>query len=164
MHVHILGDRSFVQAKCKKFRQFIEWAKGRRCVLLTCCNVALSGGMSMVSSSVTAHNVMAKQHPDLAELLHQPYYCSRQAEEAPDEAPYYPNPIYDEAAGVLCSKWNRNRIRSAQAMEGVPSLTAQQHEALDLLDEILRRPRARQSFEPAEHAEDVAFLVRRVNV
>lgn len=109
-------------------------------VLLTCYNVALSGGMSMVSSSVTAHNVLAKQRPDLAELLHQPYYFSRQAEEAPDEAPYYPNPIYDEAAGVLCSKWNRNRLRSAQAMEGVPALTAQQHEALDLLDEILRRP------------------------
>jgi len=109
-------------------------------VLLTCYNVAAEGGMSMVSSSVTAHNILAAERPDLAELLHLPYYFSRQQEEAPDEAPYYPNPIYDQAAGVLCSKWNRNRLRSAQAIEGVPSLTGQQHEALDLLDEILRRP------------------------
>jgi Taurine catabolism dioxygenase TauD, TfdA family len=109
-------------------------------VLLTCYNVAKEGGMSMVSSSVTAHNVLTTERPDLAELLHQPYHFSRQQEEAPDEAPFYPNPIYDEAAGVLCSKWNRNRLRSAQAMDGVPKLNARQHEALDLLDDILRRP------------------------
>ncbi len=109
-------------------------------VLLTCYNVARSGGMSMVSSSVTAHNILATERPDLAELLHQPFHFSRQQEEAPDEAPFYPNPIYDVAEGVLCSKWNRNRVRSAQALDGVPALTAQQQEALDLLDDILRRP------------------------
>lgn len=109
-------------------------------VLLTCYNVAREGGMSMVSSSVTAHDILAAERPDLVEQLYQPFYFSRQQEEAPDEAPFYPNPIYDEAAGVLCSKWNRNRLRSAQAMDGVPKLTAAQNEALDLLDDILRRP------------------------
>ncbi len=34
-------------------------------VLLTCYNVAKSGGMSMVSSSVTAHEMMAAESPDL---------------------------------------------------------------------------------------------------
>jgi alpha-ketoglutarate-dependent taurine dioxygenase len=109
-------------------------------VLLTCYNVAKSGGMSMVSSSITAHEVLAGERPDLVELLHQPHYFSRQQEQAPDEAPYYPNPIYDERDGLLFSKWNRNRLRSAQAIEGVPALSAPQHEALDLLDDILRRP------------------------
>ena len=109
-------------------------------VLLTCYNVARSGGMSMVSSSVTAHEVMLSERPDLAELLSQPHYFSRQQEQAPDEAAFYPNPIYDQRDGLLFSKWNRNRLRSAQAIEGVPELTARQNEALDLLDEILRRP------------------------
>jgi hypothetical protein len=109
-------------------------------VLLTCYNVAVSGGQSMVTSSVTAHNVMARERPDLAELLHQPYWFSRQQEQAPDEPLAYPNPIYDQAEGVLCSKWNRNRLTSAQQIEGVPTLSRQQHEALDLLDAILRRP------------------------
>jgi hypothetical protein len=109
-------------------------------VLLTCYNVAKSGGMSMVSSSVTAHEVLAAERPDLVELLHQPHYFSRQQEQAPDEAPFYPNPVYDERDGLLFSKWNRNRLRSAQAIEGVPPLSARQHEALDLLDDILRRP------------------------
>jgi hypothetical protein len=109
-------------------------------VLLTCYNVARSGGMSMVSSSVTAHEVMVTERPDLAELLHQPYYFSRQQEQAPDEGSFYPNPVYDEGDGLLFSKWNRNRLRSAQAIDGVPPLSVQQLEALDLLDEILRRP------------------------
>lgn len=109
-------------------------------VLLTCYNVAKSGGMSMVSSSITAHEVMAAERPDLAELLHQPHHFSRQQEQAADEAPFYPNPIYDQRDGLLFSKWNRNRLRSAQAIDGVPALSARQHEALDLLDEILRRP------------------------
>ena len=56
-------------------------------VLLTCYNVARSGGMSMVSSSVTAHEIMQAERPDLAELLHQPHYFSRQQEQAPGEAP-----------------------------------------------------------------------------
>jgi hypothetical protein len=109
-------------------------------VLLTCYNVARSGGMSMVSSSVTAHEVIASERPDLAELLHQPLYFSRQQEQAPDEAPFYPNPVFDERDGLLFSKWNRNRLRSAQAIEGVPALSPAQFDALDLLDDVLRRP------------------------
>ncbi|WP_428532375.1 TauD/TfdA family dioxygenase [Rhodopila sp.] len=109
-------------------------------VLLTCYNVAKSGGMSMVSSSVTAHQAMLAERPDLVELLHQPHYFSRQQEQAADEAAFYPNPIYDWRDGLLFSKWNRNRLRSAQAIGGVPAMTARQHQALDLLDEILRRP------------------------
>jgi alpha-ketoglutarate-dependent taurine dioxygenase len=109
-------------------------------VLLTCYNVARSGGMSMVSSSVTAHEIVTDERPDLAELLHQPYFFSRQQEQAPDEAPFYPNPVYDERDGLLFSKWNRNRLRSAQAIDGVPQLSSAQAEALNLLDEVLRRP------------------------
>jgi hypothetical protein len=109
-------------------------------VLLTCYNVARSGGMSMVSSSVTANEILTAERPDLAELLYQPHYFSRQQEQAPDEAPFYPNPIYDQRDGLLFSKWNRNRLRSAQAIEGVPLLEPRQREALGLLDDILRRP------------------------
>jgi Taurine catabolism dioxygenase TauD, TfdA family len=108
--------------------------------LLTCYNAAKSGGESMVSSSVAAHNVMVKERPDLAALLHESLYFSRQQEQAPDEAPFYPNPVWDEAAGVLCSKWNRNRVMSAQAIEGVPALSSSRREAMDFLDAVLRRP------------------------
>jgi alpha-ketoglutarate-dependent taurine dioxygenase len=109
-------------------------------VLLTCYNVAKSGGMSMVSSSVTAHDIMRAERPDLAELLHLPHHFSRQQEQAPHEAPFYPNPIFDQRDGLLFSKWNRNRVRSAQQIDGVPQLSALHLEALDMLEEILKRP------------------------
>ena len=112
---------------------------GADLAFLTCYNVAKSGGESMVTSSVAAHNVMVAERPDLAEILHEPLYFSRQREQASDEGPFYTNPVWDEADGVLCGKWNRNRVMSAQAIEGVPALTARQHEALDLLDEIVSR-------------------------
>lgn len=112
---------------------------GADIAVLTCFNAARSGGMSMVSSSITAHNILVEDHPKLAEILHQPFHFSRQAEQAPDEGPSYPNPIYDEADGRLFSKWNRNRMTSAQKIAGVPALTAAQHEAVDALDLILRR-------------------------
>lgn len=113
---------------------------GADVVALTCYNQGLTGGMSMVSSSIRAHEMMVRERPELAEILHQPFHFSRQAEQAPDEAAFYPNPIYDLQDGRLHSKWNRNRVNSAQKIEGVPQLGPAQREALDLLDEILRRP------------------------
>lgn len=109
-------------------------------VMLTCYNIAREGGMSMVSSSVTAHQTIMAERPDLAELLHLPYHFSRQQEQAPDEAPFYANPIYDQHDGRLFSKWNRNRVRSAQQIDGVPALSADRQDALNELDAILRRP------------------------
>jgi hypothetical protein len=112
---------------------------GADLAVLTCFNAARAGGMSMVSSSVAAHSLIVSERPDLAEALHTSYYFSRQAEQAPDEGPSYPNPVYDEADGLLFSKWNRNRMVSAQKIEGVPPLSPVQREAIDLLDTTLRR-------------------------
>jgi hypothetical protein len=113
---------------------------GADLVVLTCYNRAKSGGRSMVTSSLAAHAQMVAERPDLAEVLHQPFYFSRQAEQAADENPVYLNPIFDTCEGLGFSKWNRNRVTSAQRIEGVPLLTARQREATDMLDDILRRP------------------------
>ncbi len=115
-------------------------ADGADLVALTCYNTAKSGGMSMVSSAVTAHNVIAAERPDLIELLYEPFFFSRQNEQAPDEGPWYPMPVYDEEEGRLFSKWNRNRINSAQKIDSVPPLSPKRREAMDAIDEVLRRP------------------------
>ena len=109
-------------------------------VVLTCFNRAKAGGRSMVTSSTAAHNRLLMRRPDLAETLHEPFYFSRQAEQADDESPFYPNPIFDTCEGRLFSKWNRNRLSTAQRLEGVPALTQRQREATDMLDGILRQP------------------------
>lgn len=108
-------------------------------VALACWNVARAGGESMFTSSIAAHNAMVRERPDLVELLYEPFCYSRQGEQAPDEAPFLRCPIYGEAEGVLFGRWNRNRVASAQKLDGVPKLTARQAEALDVLDALVRR-------------------------
>ena len=108
--------------------------------ILTCYNKAKSGGQSMISSGVTAHNYLIKERPDLAEIAYQHFYFSRQEEQAPDEKPFYSLPLFEEEGGNLFCNWNRNRVQSAQKIEGVPELSELQKETMDFLDEILTRP------------------------
>lgn len=109
-------------------------------VMLSCYNRAAEGGMSITTSSVAAWHAMQREHPQLAELLLQPVHFSRQGEQAPDEAPSYPHPIFDSVDGRLFSKWNRNRVTSAQKIEGVPRIPEQQWQALEAFDALVRRP------------------------
>jgi len=115
-------------------------ADGCDLVTLACYNKARSGGQSMISSSVAAFGVLRDERPDLAEIALQDFHFSRNQEQAPDEAEYYAQPLFDTADGRLFAKWNRNRVRTAQAIDGVPQLSAEQHETIDLLDDILSRP------------------------
>jgi hypothetical protein len=107
--------------------------------ILTCYNKAKSGGQSMISSGVTAHNYLIKERPDLAEIAYQHFYFSRQEEQAPDEKPFYSLPLFEEEKGNLFCNWNRNRVQSAQNIEGIPELSKLQKETMDFLDEILTR-------------------------
>ena len=108
-------------------------------VFLSCYNKAASGGMSITTSSIEAYKRMRAEYPHLIEWLHRPVHFSRQGEEAPDETPSYPHPIFDEADGKLFSKWNRNRATSAQKLDGVPKMPDEQREALETFDAIVRR-------------------------
>jgi hypothetical protein len=110
-------------------------------VTLACYNKAMLGGRSMITSSVSAWQMLCTERPDLAEVAHhRNFYFSRQNEQAEDEDPYYQQPLFDFEDGKIFAKWNRNRVRTAQLIEGVPRLTPEQIEVTDLLDEILSRP------------------------
>lgn len=109
-------------------------------VFLSCYNRAHSGGMTIVTSSLAAYDVMAHEYPDLVDYLHEPIHFSRQGEGAPDEGASAVQPIFDEADGKLFSRWNWNRVSSAQKLPGVPPITGRHREALDRFDAIVRRP------------------------
>jgi hypothetical protein len=96
--------------------------------------------MSLTTSSIAAYLKMKAEYPQLAEWLHQPVHFSRQGEEAPDEAPSYPHPVFDTVDGKLFSKWNWNRVTSAQKLPGVPRISAQHREALERFDQVVRSP------------------------
>lgn len=109
-------------------------------VVLSCYNKAQAGGVSVTTSSVYAYQRMCAEHPDLVDFLMQPIHFSRQGEQAPDEAASYPHPIFDVCDGRLFSKWNRNRVTSAQQLPGVPQISAQHWQALEAFDQVVRRP------------------------
>jgi hypothetical protein len=109
-------------------------------VALSCYNRAREGGMSITTSTPAAYEVMKREFPALSEYLRQPIHFSRQGEQAPDEAPSYPHPVIDERDGKLFSKWNWNRMTSAQKLDGVPKITAGHRKALDTFDQVVRRP------------------------
>jgi hypothetical protein len=107
---------------------------------LACYNTARTGGQSMISSSLTAREIIIAERPDLAEIAHQDFCFSRQHEETEDEGPFYRQPLFDFADGRLFGKWNRNRVQSAQRFDAAPRLTEKQLETMAVIDEILQRP------------------------
>lgn len=107
---------------------------------LGCYNTAISGGETMFTSGLAAFEVLKAERPDLAEIACTDFYFSRQNEEAPDEGPFYGQPLIDVAEGRIFAKWNRNRVQSAQRFEATPRLTDIQRETMDMMDDILRRP------------------------
>ncbi|KAI9033465.1 taurine catabolism dioxygenase, TauD/TfdA family [Hyaloraphidium curvatum] len=108
---------------------------------LFCLKVAISGGESIASSSIRAHNVMLAERPDLLQELYQPMTFGRQGEEAPEEPPHYLAPIMGRSPdGSWACRHIRNHIRTAQiSFPDVPRLTPKQLEALDYFDAILAR-------------------------
>ena len=107
---------------------------------LSCYNRAKEGGMSITTSSPAAFAAMKAEFPALAEWLLRPVHFSRQGEQAPDEAPSYPHPVFDECGGKLFSKWNWNRVTSAQKLDGVPRIAPEHKRALEVFDQVVRRP------------------------
>lgn len=109
---------------------------GTDVVGLYCLQVARSGGLSRVASSVAIYNEILRRSPELAERLFQPFPHNRQNEEAEDEPPFYMAPVYSLRDGHFAARYIRNHIRSSQVRTDTPRLTEQDHRALDLIQDL----------------------------
>lgn len=109
-------------------------------VLLSCYNQAPVGGDSLCASSVAAWRQLATERPDLAAVLEQPVPFSRQGEQLEGEDAFYMVPVFARSRDDVVCFWNRNRIANGFKLPGAPARSEPQREAMDLLDEILRRP------------------------
>jgi len=49
-------------------------------------------------------------------------------------------PVFSEKNGNWFGRWNWNRVRSAQQIEGAPFLSAEHLAALEQFDQVVRRP------------------------
>lgn len=111
-------------------------------VALLCRRTARSGGESKIVSSIALRDEIARLRPELIAVLQGPWYHSYQAAQGPGKPPYYMCPILGDDPRYFCVRTNRKNILAAQRdFPDVPRLTAQQQEALDLMDQLLADPR-----------------------
>ena len=110
-------------------------------VALMCLRPAKQGGRSSLVSSITLHNEMRRTRPDLAVCLFRPIETDRRGERAPGEDPFFNIPVFNWFKGHFAAIYQRQYIDSARRFAGVAPLTAQQVEALDLLDALAEDPR-----------------------
>jgi hypothetical protein len=102
-------------------------------VALLCVRQARKGGVSKIVSTAAVHNAILERRPDLLEVLYQDFWRSRLGEESNDAATVYPLPIFGLREGKLTSHFSLTYIEAAELVPGVPKLTAQQREAIDVL-------------------------------
>ena len=99
-------------------------------------HTAKSGGLSKLASSVAVRNEIARQRPDLLDVLYQPFFWSWNKQEPPGEKPYYAQPIFSERDGSFSCRYIDGQIKNAQAFPDVPRFTPAQIEARAMIDTL----------------------------
>jgi hypothetical protein len=121
---------------------------------LMCLRRAKTGGLSSICSATAIHNAILESRPDLLEVLYQPFHISRIGEIPAGKLPWYLMPIFNDYAGHLTSMYPARDLRMAQTLEGVPTLSAEQEEALAMVDRYAETLSLKMDIEPG----DMQFL------
>ena len=103
---------------------------------LLCLKPARSGGESAIASSTSIYNAIASRRPDLARVLAEPFVIDRKGEIPAGKGPTYRMPVFHHYGGFMTAIYARDFITVAQRRPEVPRLTAEQIEAMDLVDEL----------------------------
>lgn len=138
-HVYATSDKTMADptAKSSKVRdQLVYHSDSSDVVALMCLRPAREGGASCLVSGAEIYNEILKRRPDLAPLLLEPFHWDwrRQDPEAPADT--YLSPVISMKHGVFSMYAGSLYIVTAQNYPGVPKLTPQQIEVLELFDKI----------------------------
>jgi Taurine catabolism dioxygenase TauD, TfdA family len=108
---------------------------------LLCLQAAKAGGESYLASSMTVYNEVLARQPDLMPALFEPFPTDRRGEVPEGMKPWFDIPMFHRHAGRLSSIYVRQYIESAQRnFPEARRLTPEQHEAMDLVDELCNDP------------------------
>ncbi len=99
---------------------------------LLCLARAKSGGLSSIASAGAIFNEIRRRRPDLIPVLTEPFYISRNGEIPAGKNPWYRIPVFNFCEGHMTTLYAARDVRTAQLLDGVPSFTEAQREALDL--------------------------------
>lgn len=107
---------------------------------LFCRKPAKSGGDSLIVSSTSIYNEVARRRPDLAAVLLQPLQRSFLSENPDEKNRLVDVPLFMPEDGRMIGHYVRGHIYKAQALPGVRLFTDEQKEALALVDSIADDP------------------------
>jgi hypothetical protein len=106
---------------------------------LLCLQPGQQGGLSRVTSLLTAHGEMRRRHPALLPRLHRPFFWDRQAEHAPAAPRAARHPVFAADGGTLVGRYYDDYIVKGHELAGEP-LDAEGVEALARLRDIVDDP------------------------
>ena len=110
---------------------------GSDLVGLLCLDAGVSGGESMVSNALFAHNELVRTHPDLAEALYQPLPYDFRGEQAEGGRAWYSVPAFTRHGDRLFVRYIRPFIEASQRHDDAPRLSERQIEAMDAYDALV---------------------------
>lgn len=110
---------------------------GSDLVGLLCLNSGVSGGESLVSNALFAHNELVRTAPDLAAALYEPLPYDFRGEQATGSRPYYSLPTFTRHGERLFIRYIRPFIEASQRHDEAPRITDTQRAAMDAYDALI---------------------------
>ena len=114
-------------------------------ISLMCVNTAKSGGTSIASSSLAAHNHLRATRPDLLQRLYAPFYRDHQRYQAADAAATNVRPVFALEPHGVRTRFNARHIFRGYEKTG-QTLDPLGVEAVQALDGFLSAPENRLDF------------------
>jgi alpha-ketoglutarate-dependent taurine dioxygenase len=112
---------------------------------LLCLKTAKSGGISQNVSGFAAIEALKNEHPDALEILTKPMHVDRRGGFREGESPTVQRPVVAWDGNELIVRYLRYWIEAGHEKVDKP-LTAKERQALDVLDDVLKRPELRVEF------------------
>ena len=127
---------------------------------LLCIREAKRGGTSRIASSITVHNEILRERPDLLKILYRGYRQRRREHRrngGPKLTDHYCPVFADVEGDMVCNYLPRPILLTEQ--EGLVDFTADERDALEILDRIAARENLRleMDFQPG----DIQFVNNR---
>ena len=125
-------------------------------IAFLCLRQAKKGGENELVSSPALYEVIRNERPDLLKILMTPFPYKRHVVDTGNSLPYCEQPIFSFCDGHFAGSFLRVLIDRADADPDCPSLTDDQREALDFLEETAEREDLRVRFR--QEPGDILFL------
>lgn len=109
-------------------------------IALLCVRNAAKGGLSQIASVAKIYELLAAENAEALAVLMKPFPQDRRGEEGQGEPPWCAMPIFAFDGDRIVCRFIRRFIESSQRHADAPRLTNEQISALDLLDDVLKRP------------------------